>query len=67
MCRRKSVAGVAVVFMAAGILQKRARDERNPGHDQERIHVGLTQQQMRRVVGTLLVLVGITLIARALG
>jgi hypothetical protein len=31
-----------------------------------RIHVGLTQQQMRRVVGTLLVVTGITLIARAL-
>jgi uncharacterized membrane protein YfcA len=36
-------------------------------HLGQRIHVGLTQQQMRRVVGTLLVLVGITLIARALG
>jgi uncharacterized membrane protein YfcA len=31
-----------------------------------RIHVGLTQQQMRRVVGALLVVTGITLIARAL-
>ena len=35
-------------------------------HLGQRIHVGLTPQQMRRVVGTLLVATGITLIARAL-
>lgn len=32
----------------------------------QRIHIGLTQQQMRRVVGALLVFMGITLVARAL-
>jgi uncharacterized protein len=32
----------------------------------QRIHVGLTQQQMRRAVGALLVLTGLSLLARAL-
>ena len=32
----------------------------------QRIHVGLTQAQMRRVVGVLLVASGLTLLARAL-
>lgn len=35
-------------------------------HLGQRIHVGLSPQQMRRVVGALLVLTGITLLARAL-
>jgi uncharacterized membrane protein YfcA len=32
----------------------------------QRIHVGLTQQQMRRAVGGLIVLTGLSLLARAL-